>query len=212
MAIAFVAKSETALDFGTTFPATVPVGVANDDVLIWFMHSNSSFRTWSNPAGWTRLVTADSPGYMAVWYRVASSEPASYNAVLSGTSNAGGFMLCYRGDHPTPPIDVSAYVHTAGQSASHSGPSVTATGPGMLVVLVATTFSTNQTYTSATGGMTLRVTGPQMSAGAADLVLTSGGATGVHSLGANLLSDTEGFDGASLVIRQPAAGTHQMVV
>lgn len=111
----------------------VPGGVQNDDVLFAFVHkAQDSVHTLTAPAGWSSLmVRNDAEINCSIWYKVASSEPASYTWTVSGTGIWGccqfafrnldkfnpvynGDILSYTGDAPTAVSSQPVLVRKAG--------------------------------------------------------------------------------------------------
>lgn len=72
---------------GAPLTQTVPTGTQDNDVLLWFVNRDETTTTRNFPAGWTKLGTVavgGDGGALSVAYRLASSEPASYD--LDGTN------------------------------------------------------------------------------------------------------------------------------
>ena len=96
--------NETTVDFvasssqqntgsSTTITINVPSGTANGDVMIVFLTSASGSGNWTQPATWQLGATATG---RAVFFRTASSEPASYTFTGPSSAVHQGFMLTYR--------------------------------------------------------------------------------------------------------------------
>ena len=95
MAIALrAAKGSNNAGGGTTLTMTVPAGVVNGDVMVMsiFLHSSVGI---TDPSGWTVLDTGGGSQSHLYW-RVASSEPASY-AVTIGSEKATGVIIALSG-------------------------------------------------------------------------------------------------------------------
>jgi len=123
MAISFVASTsveEFSSDPGHTINVNVPAGTVDGDVMLSFRAINSITTTDSPPAGWTLIgeINHDITQALksAVYYRVASSEPASY-AWSHDSTNRRQCVVCqtWRGVDNATPLDV---VFSAG---SHAG-------------------------------------------------------------------------------------------
>lgn len=116
----------------------VPTGTVNGDVLIWRISSTSA-----NPpallAGWNEItptVTVGA-GCSLYWYRIASSEPASYTTAVFGSAGRSvGVMSAYSGVDNTTPFDVATPTPVTGTTAFGSL-SITPVTPGALVLSMA---------------------------------------------------------------------------
>jgi hypothetical protein len=73
----------------TTITINVPSGVANGDILVLMVMSNNA--TWTTPSGWT--VWLANSNNRAIYYRTASSEPASYTITQSASQTASACMV-----------------------------------------------------------------------------------------------------------------------
>lgn len=103
----------------TTITVDVPTGTADNDFMVCAIKYPSS-ETLTAPAGWTLPAngsytdTTVSNTIMRVYYRLASSEPASYNWTIGVAGRFGGSCYTFRGDFNTStPFDVdssTAYV------------------------------------------------------------------------------------------------------
>ncbi len=111
---------------GTTITMTRPTGVQNGDVLIMAVTVHvANGASINTPSGWTRLgsrlTTSDSTLQQAIYWRIASSEPQSYNvtfsvnplrasgviAAVSGASGAQPTSSEYRGQANSSSLTVS---------------------------------------------------------------------------------------------------------
>lgn len=119
MAISFVGVGAIASAnslIGTTGQvADVPSGVVDDDFLIIFSHNNGSVGTFDALTGWTKQTaidgqyTAGTDFEIAIYTRVASSEPANYTVTHSDTVGEqwSTAMVAYRGVDTSTPLDVT---------------------------------------------------------------------------------------------------------
>lgn len=73
----------------TTITINVPSGVVNGDILVLMVMSNNG--TWTTPSGWT--VWLANANNRAIYYRTASSEPASYTITQSGNTTSSACMV-----------------------------------------------------------------------------------------------------------------------
>jgi hypothetical protein len=115
--MAFTARTETYVNLAsllTPFDITVtkPTGTVDGDILFcWIGYRDlSGFTIDSVPAGWALLaayIDANTDKY-AVYWKVAASEPASWNWSFSGDCKVRAVCSCYTsGDFdPLDPIDV----------------------------------------------------------------------------------------------------------
>lgn len=142
----------------------VPTGTTNGDLLL-AAASVSLGATITAPAGWT-LIRSDNNGGVAassiktsLYYRVASSEPASYTwAATEGSASAIRLRViqaAYSGIDTTNPIDSNSGQCTvpAGSTNQVTSPTVTPTiTNGFLVAVWANNASGATTFTEP-GGM-----------------------------------------------------------
>lgn len=145
MAIQFV-NSTTAVQNSnsTTITINVPSGVANGQVLVLIATVGSVSSTWTTPTGWT-LWSAANAG-RTVYYKIASSEPASYTITQSVSTTASATILAYA----NAAIDVMG---TLGTNATPSvAPSITTTANNCYVFYYSATRTVaSVTYTTPTG-------------------------------------------------------------
>lgn len=154
------ASGSTGSACGTTsWTINVPTGTLNGDVMIAaIQHGNA---TLTPPAGWTLINSVSNTGLTAnlkTYYRVASSEPASYTWSLSVAVCNVGTIVTYTGVNGTP-VDVNAAVADNVSQTSHIASAVTTTAaPETILTAFAgydTTCGTGSTWT-APAGQTLR--------------------------------------------------------
>jgi len=102
----------------TTFATNVPAGVANGDLLLWTLVTNS-INPATAQAGWSTWSTGTTTGLsQTTFWRYASSEPASYTATGLGSGRWGGAMVAYRGVDQTTPQDISFPASNQGTTAT----------------------------------------------------------------------------------------------
>lgn len=128
----------------TTITVNVPSGVADGDLLILNVCSSSGTPTWTTPSGWN-VWKANFQG-RAIYYRTASSEPASYTVTQSSNTTSNGYMLAYS----NAAIDVMGnYSASANPSVA---PSITTTANNSYVFYyVASPGQDTNTYSTPTG-------------------------------------------------------------
>lgn len=137
MAIALVGTPTTfePTSASTTVTNSVPTGVANGNLLIWII-SGAISSTPTTPTGWNVMETQAGSGLSThVYWRAASSEPASYNATVA-SGRWTGLMLAFSGVDTTTPEDVASSV-SVGTSATAFN-AITPTTAGAWVFAVAT--------------------------------------------------------------------------
>lgn len=152
MAIAFVNAQTAQLNAAnTTLAVNTPTGIADGNLMITILELNAAV-TVTPPGGWTHLTGfAVTSGTNVVdgYYRVASSEPASYTWTF-GSSKCNIGCLGYSGTAAASPIDVS----NCGTAASPTSvtPSVTATaGDWVLSCFGDRDAAAGSTWTTPTG-------------------------------------------------------------
>lgn len=125
MAIAFrAAQGSNNAGGGATITMTVPSGVVNGDVMV--MHISTRAGQTPDPSGWTLVVNGfyGATINQSCWWRVASSEPASYSVTLQASAKASGVIIALSGADSTAP----ASAQYAGQANS---PSVSCPAPAL---------------------------------------------------------------------------------
>ena len=136
------AKTQTG-SAGTTITINVPAGTIDGDVLVLFVTSANSGATWTTPAGWTAGTSAVGA---KVFYRTASSEPASYTITQSVSTTADGYIANFR----NASIDVVGAFSGSGTNPAVA-PSITVTNNNSLVIAVFSDATGNETYSTPTG-------------------------------------------------------------
>lgn len=118
----FVAAGALATTVGTTSTVPVPAGVVDGDLMLMVCAVNQNGVT--GPAGWTLLSTGGGGGgsvpIMTIYYRFASSEPASYTATLGLAITPSIRIFAYRG--AGAPIPQSTVAGSTGLGAVHAVP------------------------------------------------------------------------------------------
>lgn len=145
MAIGFRSATEAGTGAAsTTQVISVPSGVQDGDLLLASIGtadgdtgSVSLNGTWQGPLV-NNLNTggsAPSPPGCSVYWRIASSEPASYTITDTESSGICGQMMAFTGVDQTTPIDVTTTTAT-GDSTNANPPSINHTGNGDEVTVV----------------------------------------------------------------------------
>lgn len=219
MAIAFRNKqdADSSTSSVTSLQVTKPTGTVADDVLIFgaILLDNAS-RTFTPPSGFSLIINNSglSAGRLVTYYKVAGgSEGANYTMSWNGIATpAIGCILAYSGVHGSSTIDDSDSVFNSATGANAVIPSVDATGlERMLVSIYATSGSTGSASTwTQPASMNERVDrsntqfGVGLSMGAADLSLSSSGATGTKTATNSVTTD---FAGGQNILLTPDALT-----
>jgi len=173
--------SDSNISATATITINKPAGVVDGDVMIASIAQGlvaSPLTITVTPTGWT-LVRQSQFGVtnvygMAVYSRVASSEPASYTWTFSKALNSAGGISAYVNVDTANPIDVET-------GGSGTPASITTTQPGDM--LVVSSMSTSNTTFTPPAGMIERIdraSGATNSATLehADIVQAVAGATG----------------------------------
>lgn len=127
------------------FTVSVPTGTANGDLLIAVNASDwSTLALEDVPAGFTALTTSRYDGgsnkvHIALGYRIASSEPASYTFAGGGGADSAGAILRITGHETTPTIAQVAPVALVAGSGAVSAPSINPNGTDDLLLCMACT-------------------------------------------------------------------------
>ena len=133
----------------TAFAVTAPTGTTNGDLLIAVSASDwGNFSENGLPAGFTPLTTAQYDGgfnavHLAVGYRVASSEPASYAFPVGGSSDTVGSIIRVVGAEPATTIVQAAPTAFVSGTGAVTSPSITPAGTNDLLLGFAVSDSSN---------------------------------------------------------------------
>lgn len=128
MAIAFVNAQTAQLNAAnTTLACNTPSGIADGNLMVTILELNAAV-TVTPPGGWTHatgFAVTSGTNVLDAYYRVASSEPASYTWSF-GSAKCNIACLGYSGTPASSPVDVSNAASTTSPSAST--PTITTTG------------------------------------------------------------------------------------
>ena len=130
----------------TTITVNVPTGTADGDLLILMVMSSSG--TWTTPSGWT--VWLASANNRAIYYRTASSEPASYTITQGSSTTASACMLAYR----NAAIDVMGTI-TAGNTSPNTATAITTTANNTIVFDYVASNDASLTFSTPAGYVSL---------------------------------------------------------
>ncbi|MEU5596680.1 hypothetical protein [Streptomyces sp. NPDC020298] len=167
MAISYVntATATTSTPSATSLACNVPANTADGDVMVAITSRPSSSATVSTPTGWSALPnfpTTNSNGTALYgFYRVASSEPASYTFSFS-VGKICISISSYRGVDNTTPINASSATADTTNRSAHASPSITTTVASCWLIAgycdrgtaSASTWSTPTGLTSRSGNLT----------------------------------------------------------
>lgn len=158
MAIEFINKADTANPAVNTNAATtssvvnVPASVIDGDYMLATVYKNiAATNSLTPPAGWTFVDSIELSTTLGIYiyYRWASSEPASYTWTIGGTASSWSVGVnAFRGVDTLNPIDT----YTLGTSATTTtanvpAPNVTTSREGCVVVHVRSTHKNTGTPT-----------------------------------------------------------------
>jgi len=130
----------------TTITVNVPAGTTNNDLMILLVCSGSGTNTWTTPSGWTLWSPTTNANGRAIYYRTASSEPASYTITQSGSTTSDAYILTYR----NAAIDVMGTFPTSAANPAIA-PSITTTENNAVVFFyIASPNVSSCTYTTPT--------------------------------------------------------------
>ena len=113
MAIAYVQEAHAASEGSNTLTISKPTGTVDGHVMVALIYARDldGRPAISAPAGWTEIATNQVHSYIldGCYYKVASSEGASYNFTKDGTTNnatMAGFIMSFSGCDIDDPVDV----------------------------------------------------------------------------------------------------------
>lgn len=202
MAIAFRAAASATGVGVSSLVVNVPTGTQNNDVMVAVIEAGTSNPNIINtPTGWTLLNSQTASPNVRTYWRVASSEPASYTWTFNTTTyNVSGIIASYSGTATSSQINQHA-AFTAGTSTTTiTAASVTTTVAGCMLVFVGGCNTANASFTGPTS-FTQRATPTNTTTSAilADMVQSSAGATGSITATAA----TSGNNGGSIIAIAP---------
>lgn len=130
--------------------ATDVSGLSNGDLMFLIAGRTDDAGAYNAVTGWTNIteLTGTNPGAdpassgdrcISVWYRVASSEPASYSVTHTDTANQGqgGVILAFTGQDTIQPLDVTSVSDfTQYNNDDATPPAITTVTNGSVVVII----------------------------------------------------------------------------
>lgn len=199
---------------GNNIVVTKPTGTVDGDLMIGYMggskSSASSVSELTPPAGWTTLQEFDAgtPGsiQMGLYYKVASSEGASFTFVSAGTVNRqiAGVITIQTGTFDAgTPIDTSSLAaETGAPSTTVNAPGVTVTNTHALGLFIYVVAGASYNFTPPSGWAEQTDVGDTTVRAEVALLELTAGATGTISATATA-SVSAGDGGGGLVIVNP---------
>jgi hypothetical protein len=146
MAISYISSAVSVQNTSaTTITATVPSVVDGDLMLMIVGTGNNTSNTWTTPSGWT-VGTAGVQG-RALFWKTASSEPASYTVTQSASATSNAIIVAYR----NATFDTSGLASQS-QTLSPTPVAITvAAADSTIVYVVQSNPGASVTYTTPTG-------------------------------------------------------------
>lgn len=144
--VEFVADMPTlpALRNASSFPATAaqtsltlnrPTGTTDGDLLVAVINL-ASLSTITAPSGWVLVHDtqhSSGAGHVSTYYKVASSEPASWSWTFA-SSTCDGWVGAYTGIKASDPFDASAHSHNLNAVSTITAPSIATTAANALLI------------------------------------------------------------------------------
>src|SRR5258705_435273 len=123
-----------------------PAGTVNGDVMVAAVAVRPNTVSITPPTGWTLIQRVDNPNAssssIALYYRVASSEGATYTWTLGGNTGAAVATSTFSGVDTSSPINAGAGQNTP-SGVSHAAPSITPTVNNAMVLSLHSYSSSN---------------------------------------------------------------------
>jgi hypothetical protein len=205
MAVAFRAAATGTKTGGSglNLVINVPAGTADGDVMVAMVLTGTG-TTAATQASWTTLDSQTTGPTARSFYRIASSEPASYTFTVVDAQTSTGAIVTYSGSHATTPINQHAAYNRLTSTTSISATTVTPSVDNCMIVFLggagaAASATPPSGYTEradiSQGGITVE---------AAELLQTTAAATGTVTATASASTNTQG---TVVAIAPPTAAT-----
>lgn len=219
MTISLVAATNNVNGGGASATANVPTGTANGDLMLGFINGYKSGGTTvsvpNTPAGWNLLPGESAGGdksaggsgagnaALAVYYRIASSEPASYTFSNNGAGDAyvDVAIATLRGIDGSSPFNLTSLsTHPVGSSPSSADLGSTTRDGCWLVLLI----SSYDGISATPGGFSTDTSwdGSPIANWIGHKLISPAGATGAQNFTTNF---TDGSVIWAVAIQPPAA-------
>jgi len=194
MAVAFRSKDQGGGAAGTSTVASAPAGLANDDILIyWVYKENTAAITW--PSGFSEvgsIAASNSSFKLYVAWKRAASESGTYTASWTGSAWRNYGLEAYSGCVTSgSPMDATPTTQANGSSSSDTCPSITTATANAMLACGAANFD-GSFATGYPSGMNGRIT-QDGDLGIADLIIASPGATGTKVFSLSVASQNVGI-------------------
>lgn len=203
MSAAVRSVSTAQVNSGSSTSINLPAGVQDGDFLLLFSNETDTI-TFNAAAGWTSLLvqaTQTSTRVMHIYWRVASSEPASYTVGWSASISGQVGMVCCSGTATSSPVDVSGSNNNVSGTSVQANTITTVTDNDLLLGVF---FSVSASTWTPPGGMNedIDAQNSTRSFEAVDLLLGAHGATGNKTA----TSSVSAANAAALIAVKPAVG------
>jgi hypothetical protein len=177
--VGYVATASAASN-ASTLAISKPTGTTDGDVMVAALYSNLNETMGAPPAGWTQIATeATSVMRLTLFYKVASSEGASYTFSFEFTNWHVGIISSYSGADTTSPIENYSLQSNFAVAAVKTAPSVVASANSRFVYGIGDRLANTHT---ATGSERADLTGTGLSLAQYDESITTAGATGTRTI------------------------------
>ena len=201
MAVSYVASA-----WGTSGTATVtiavPTGTADNDVMVAIVQRGGGVSEPDVPTGWTSIDYESTGPSTRKYWKVASSEPASYDFTSSGI-NIAGVISTYRGVDTTSPINANVYWNRLTGGSNITANTLTPSVDNCMIVFLGGVGGSTGTVTKPTGWNAREEQVGNQVICVADLLQTTAAATGSVTATTSLTANTQ----AAMVALTPAAVT-----
>lgn len=142
-----VVDTSTAQAAGTPLTLSVPAAVVDGDLMVAMVRVVGTSHIPSTPAGWTALDNNVAGPSVQTYYKLASSEPASYNFTATSGNALVGAIIAIRGADQTTPIDQHGALNVLTATTAITSGTVTSTVDGALLVFAGTHGNTSGSLT-----------------------------------------------------------------
>lgn len=187
---------------GQNLVLNVPAGTVDGDVMVAYVLTATG-TTAATQASWTALDNQTGGPTAASFYRIASSEPASYTFTVVDAQSSNGLIVTYSGTHATTPINQHSAWNRLTSTANATANTVTPSVDNCMILYLAG--AGTSTAITPPAGYTERVdfvVASTANVELAELLQTSAAATGNKTGTASGSTNTQG----SLIALAPAAG------
>lgn len=144
------AATGTAVTATGTKAISTPAGVQNGDAILAFIYISNTTSVITDPGGFT-FIQETQPGgttRLRSYWRIASSEPGSYNWITAPSASVGGCMTAYSDCHASAPVQ-AGYTSNTGATATAIATGLTTTNNNTMLVEGASTTG-SRTYSAST--------------------------------------------------------------